>query len=108
MTWTPGTADPTLNNGQVTIGGFSDNPAGPQYTFFECTAPAAANQFTIPAWVLATMAQTGSTTVSGNPFPLGFMYIGQYTNPVQFPPTRGLDLGILTTVMFNGYGVSFQ
>jgi hypothetical protein len=39
--------------------------------------------------------------------PLGFVFIGQYNNPVPFQAT-GVDRGILTDVFFSGSGVLFE
>jgi uncharacterized protein (TIGR03437 family) len=102
-------ADPTKQNGQVTIGGFSyDDPNfNNHYAMFQCTAPAAAKSFTIPSWILSTLPASASLQVGSVTVPLGFLYIGQYNNPVTFQ-APGLDRGIFTDVFFGGTGVLFQ
>jgi hypothetical protein len=104
--WSGG--DPALQNGQVTIGGYSiSSPAHENIALFECTAPLSAKQFTIPGWILGTLPPSGSGQSGSVTYPLGWIWIGQYNTPVTFQAT-GLDRGILTDVFFNGIGVYFQ
>ncbi len=110
--WTGG--DPKLQNGQVTIGALSaigtlsgNSVTFTQLEFLQCTAPASAQQFTIPAWVLSALDPTGSAEFDGIPYTLGWIWIGQYNNPTSFSAT-GLDSGIVTDIFQNGYGVYFK
>jgi hypothetical protein len=102
-------SDPAKQNGQVTIGGFSyDSPTFNNHVaMFQCTAPAAAKSFTIPSWILSTLPASATLQVGSATVPLGFLYIGQYSNPVTFQ-APGLDRGIFTDVFFGGTGVFFQ
>jgi uncharacterized protein (TIGR03437 family) len=102
-------ADSAKQNGQVTIGGISyDDPNfNGHYAMFQCVAPAAAKSFTIPDWVLSTLPASAALQVGSVTVPLGFLYIGQYNNPVEFRAS-GLDRGIYTDVFFAGTGVSFK
>ena len=106
--WTGG--DATLQNGNVTISGFSSTSDFTKYGVFQCAAPMAAHQFTIPKWVLSLLPPSG-TQYAGQggslPFPLGWVYVGQYNKPVEFTAT-GLDRGILTDIFYNGMPVYFQ
>ncbi len=105
--WTGGA--PTMQNGQVTIGGFSVSGASNfnYWTSFQCTAPLAANQLTIPSWVLSALPQTGQYPINGSTVPAGSIWIGQYGAPVTFTAT-GLDRGVLTDVFYLGLSVNFQ
>jgi hypothetical protein len=104
--WSGG--DPAMQNGQVTIGGYSiSSPNYENVAIFECTAPVSAKQFTIPGWILGTLPPSGTGQNGFVTYPLGWMWIGQYNTPVTFQAT-GLDRGILTDVFFNGIGVYFQ
>lgn len=103
--WSGG--DPGLQNGQVTIGGYSFDSALTQTVLFQCTAPASAHTFTIPAWILSLLPPSGSGQNGQVTYPLGWIWIGQYNNPVTFQAEH-LDRGILTDVFFNGVGVYFQ
>ena len=108
--WSGG--DPALQNGQVTIGAMSaaglsatNNPTLLEY--LQCTAPASAQHFTIPGWVLSALPPTGTAQFQGIPYALGWIWIGQYNKPTSFSAT-GLDSGIVTDIFQNGYGVLFQ
>ena len=104
--WSGG--DPGMQNGQVTIGGYSyRNPNYDNWAIFQCTAPVSAKQFTIPGWILATLPPSGTGQNGTTIYPLGWIWIGQYNNPVTFQ-AQGLDRGIYTDVFFNGLGVYFQ
>jgi len=103
VTWTGG--DPTLQNGQVTIAGASNN--GNIGSGFMCTAPLSAGSFTIPKWVLSAMPSTETAYIGIAPYPLGYIWIGQFNNPVTFPAI-GLDRGILMDEFYNGFPVYFQ
>jgi len=100
VTWTGG--DPTLQNGLITIAGYS---VSAQNTFgaFMCTAPVSAQSFTIPKWVLSTMPPTGL----GYSGPNGAIWVGQSNTPVAFQAT-GLDKGILIDEFFIGMPVYFK
>jgi uncharacterized protein (TIGR03437 family) len=104
--WSGG--DPGMQNGQVTIGGYSgSNPNFDNYALFQCTAPVSARQFTIPGWILGTLPPSGTGQNGFVTYPLGWIWIGQYNTPVTFQ-AQGLDRGIYTDVFFNGVGVYFQ
>ena len=106
--WTGG--NPALQNGQVTISAESwQQPTNTTYQaeFLQCTAPASAQQFTIPAWVLSAMPPSGSITEEGEIIPGGWLQVGQYNNPTKFSAT-GLTGGIITDIFYNGIGVFFQ
>jgi hypothetical protein len=103
--WTGGSG--TLQNGQVTIGGYSFTSDYSQAAFFQCTAPFAAGQFTIPSWILSSLPPSGSGNNSGYVYALGWMWIGQYNKPTSFSAT-GLDRGIITDIFYNSEGVYFQ
>ncbi|MGA2038801.1 MAG: hypothetical protein ABSH42_05945 [Bryobacteraceae bacterium] len=103
--WTGG--DPTLQNGQVTIAGYSVDQTETLAMYFECVAPLAAGKFTIPSWVLSTMPASGSVTEGSYTIPLGALEIGQYNNPTTFT-APGLDLGIMTDIFAQGAAVYFN
>jgi uncharacterized protein (TIGR03437 family) len=106
--WTGG--NPALQNGQVTISAESWNqPTSNTYQieFLQCTAPASAQEFTIPAWVLSAMPASGSITEEGITIPGGWIQVGQYNKPTTFSAT-GLTTGIITDIFYNGIGVFFQ
>ena len=104
--WTGG--DAKLQNGMVTIGGFSAVDANySQWVLFQCSAPATAHSFTIPGWILSTLPRSGTGQQGTISYPLGWIWIGQYSNPVTFT-APGLDRGLITDVFFNGFGVYFQ
>jgi uncharacterized protein (TIGR03437 family) len=103
--WTGG--DPTMQNGNVTIGGFSASVTPSLFNTFLCTAPVAAGSFTIPGWVLSGLPQSQEYPINGQTVPLGYIWIGQYSSPVEFTAT-GLDRGIFTDVFFIGFLISFQ
>jgi uncharacterized protein (TIGR03437 family) len=106
LQWTGG--DPNLQNGQVTIGGYSSADATyKQFEWLQCTAPLAAQKFTIPGWVLSTLPPSGTGQAGSIPYPLGWIWIGQYNNPTTFNST-GLDRGIVTDIFYNGLGVYFK
>ena len=100
--------NPALQNGQVTIGALSaDSVDFTKVEFVQCTAPVSAQQFTIPARIMAAMPVTGSASYQNVPYTLGWIWLGQYNNPTTFSAT-GLDKGIITDVFNNGFGVFFQ
>jgi uncharacterized protein (TIGR03437 family) len=105
VTWTGG--DPNMQNGNVTIAGFSAPTSENVSGNFMCTAPLSAGSFTIPKWVLSTMVPSGTAYVGIAPYPIGYIWIGQFNNPVTFQPT-GLDKGILMDEFYNGFPVYFQ
>jgi len=106
VTWTGG--DPTLQNGQVTIAGFSSATSNGSISgAFMCTAPLSAKSFTIPKWVLSTLPPSATGYVGVAPYPIGYIWIGQSNKPVTFQ-APGLDKGILIDEFFNGYPVKFQ
>ena len=102
-------ADAALQNGEVTIGAFSYSSDYTKSAFLQCTAPSAAGQFTIPAWVLSTLPASGTYTyaVGSAALPLGSLSIGQYSIPTTFSAT-GLNRGIITDIFFYRQQVSFQ
>ncbi|MGO4882861.1 MAG: hypothetical protein ACLP59_18875 [Bryobacteraceae bacterium] len=107
--WTGGNA--ALQNGQVTIFAESYNQVNANLFldgWLQCTAPQAAQQFTIPGWVLATLpVSTTVTYSSGGSYPGGWIQIGQYNTPTTFTAT-GLNKGMVTDIFYNGIGVFFQ
>ena len=105
VTWTGG--DPNLQNGQVTIASYSGSTSGNIGGGFMCTAPLAAKSFTIPKWVLSTLPPSGTGYIGIAPYPIGYIWIGQFNTPVTFQ-APGLDKGILMDEFFNGYPVNFQ
>lgn len=105
LTWTGG--DPNKENGQVVIGGYSANSDYSLLTYFQCTAPVTANQVTIPARVLSMLPPSASGQSGTFTYPLGWIWIGQYNDPVTFQ-AAGLDRAIITDVFWNGYGIYFQ
>jgi uncharacterized protein (TIGR03437 family) len=105
LRWSGG--DPTLQNGQVTIGGYSANSALTQFELLQCTAPLSAGQFTIPGWVISALPPSGTGGNADFSYPLGWIWIGQYNTPTSFSAT-GLNGGIITDIFYNGLGVYFQ
>jgi hypothetical protein len=105
VSWTGG--DPNLQNGQITIAGYSLNDTGTQSGGFMCTAPRSSQSFTIPKWVLSTMPPTGSAYIGIEAFPQGGIWIGQFNTPVTFQAT-GLDKGIVMDEFFTGFPVYFK
>ena len=106
--WNGGNAK--MQNGLVTIGASSTpSPDAPyqQTVVLQCTAPLSAGSFTIPKWVLSTLPPSGTGQNPYITYPLGWIWIGQYNNPVTFQ-AQGLDRGILSDVFFNGAGVYFK
>ena len=104
--WTGG--NPAWQNGQVTIGGYSfTNSNQTPLAYFECTAPVAAQKFIIPAWVLSTLPPSGSGQNGSLAYPFGAIWIGQYDTPVTFKAS-GLDRGIISDAIFQGYLVTYQ
>jgi len=104
ITWTGG--DPSLQNGQVTIASYS---AGSNNTggAFMCTAPLSSQSFTIPKWVMSTLPPSTTYSIGTFPIPEGYIWIGQFNNPVTFQAT-GLDRGIVIDEFFNGFPVYFK
>jgi uncharacterized protein (TIGR03437 family) len=105
LQWTGG--NPTLQNGQVTIGVYSGSSDFTQWEALQCTAPLSPGQFTIPAWVLSLLPPSGTGVNSVLTYPLGWIWIGQYNNPTTFSAT-GLTKGIVADIFYNGIGVFFQ
>lgn len=103
--WTGG--DPTMQNGNVTIGGYSVAAGANYWASFQCTAPLAANQFTIPAWILSSLPQTDQYPINGTTLPIASIWIGQYSAPTEFTAT-GLDRGLFTDAIFLGNEVNFN
>jgi len=106
VTWTG--ADPARDNGQVIVAGYSANNGNYDLlSYFQCTAPGSAGQFTIPARMLSMLPASGTGQNGNVTFPLGWIWAGQLNNPTTFQAT-GLDKGIVTDAFYNGYGVYFQ
>ena len=105
VTWTGG--NPNLQNGLVTIAGFSAPTSENVDGAFVCTAPLSAGSFTIPKWVLSSMPPSGTGYIGIAPYPIGYIWIGQFNNPVTFQAS-GLDKGILMDEFYNGFPVYFQ
>jgi uncharacterized protein (TIGR03437 family) len=74
-----------------------------------CIAPASAGTFTIPSFVLATLAPT--PTMDGMPVtsavPNSYLLVGTQTEPINFSAS-GLDDGYLTYRSLIGNGVTVQ
>jgi len=100
-------ADPTLQNGQVTLQAISANSSETVFGFVMCTVPASATSFTIPGWLLSLLPPSGTIQVGATAFPLGFLLVGQYNNPTTFQAS-GLDRGLFTDIFYSGVGVTFQ
>lgn len=88
----------------VSINGFSATDNYALLTYLQCNAPAGANQFTIPAWVLSFLPPSGSTARGD---PLGYLWIGQYDNPLEFQ-AQGLDRGLMTNIIYYLRTVRFE
>ena len=87
-------------NGFFTIGGLSfADSAETQFVEFQCTAPLSASQFTVPAWVLATLPPSATTKNGTEVIPLGFIWIGEYDTPLTFQ-AKGLDRGVITDIFY--------
>jgi uncharacterized protein (TIGR03437 family) len=99
--------DAKLQSGNVTIGGISGNDDFSLSVSLQCVAPLSAHKFTIPAWIPSTLPPSGSRQVGTITVPNGFLWIGQYSNPVKFQAT-GLDKGIITDSFSNGVGLFFR
>lgn len=105
LSWTGG--DAALQNGQVTIGALSANTTFTQFAMIQCSAPAAAHQFTIPAWILSTLPPSGQYPVGSPPWPIGWVWVGQNNKAVVFGAPN-LDKGILTDTFYDRVEVNFQ
>jgi uncharacterized protein (TIGR03437 family) len=105
LRWTGG--DPSMQNGQVTLGALSANSDFSQFALVHCVAPYAPKQFTIPAWILSTLPPSGSYPFGSPPWPIGWVWIGQTNNPVSFSAPN-LDRGILVDTFYNRAEVNFQ
>jgi uncharacterized protein (TIGR03437 family) len=103
--WSGG--DPSMQNGNVTVGAYSETADFNYWASFQCTAPLAAHSFTIPSWVLSALPQTGMYPIAGTLQPVASIWIGQYSAPVEFT-APGLDRGIITDVFYRGMQVNFQ
>lgn len=103
--WTGG--DPKMQNGQVTIEVYSQNSSGNLFSTLQCTAPVAAQQFTIPAWLVSQLPASGSEQSGSITIPLGWVLVGQYNAPVAFQAS-GLDKGMVTDAFFSGVALYFQ
>jgi hypothetical protein len=104
VNWTGGNS--SLQNGLVTIAAAS-NGTGNTFGAFICTAPLAAQSFTIPKWVLSTLPPSETVYLGIAPIPAGYLWIGQFNNPVTFQAT-GLDRGVVIDEFFNGFPVYFK
>lgn len=91
-------------SGLVSINAFSATNNYGLVTYLQCNAPAGAGQFTIPSWVMSFLPPSGSA-LNGNP--LGYLWIGQYDNPLEFQAS-GLDRGLMTDVIYYLRMVRFQ
>jgi len=103
--WSGG--NPSLQNGQVIIGGYSGNSSLTEFELLQCTAPLSAGKLTIPGWVISALPPSGTGGTDPFTYPLGWIWIGQYNNPTSFSAT-GLTSGIITDIFYNGLGVYFQ
>lgn len=101
--------NPSSQNGQLTITAESYNQTATTYQneFVQCSAPVAAQKFTIPGWVMSSLPPSGSFSSEGFTIPEGFIQVGQYNKPTSFTAT-GLTGGVITDIFYNGIGVYFQ
>jgi len=90
ITWTGGSAGT-----YVTISGSSSS--GSVSGFFSCLAPVAAGQFTVPAYVLATLPASTSGSLS----------VGNETVPTSFTAT-GLNFGYAIGIVDYGITAAYQ
>jgi hypothetical protein len=100
VNWSGGSAA-----GYVRISGSSTAATGKFTTVsasFVCTAPAAANQFTVPAPILSALPPTGSGTGSS-----GSLSVAGVTNGAPFV-APGLDAGLITATVSSTIQVSYQ
>jgi uncharacterized protein (TIGR03437 family) len=93
-----------VKDGTASINGVSFSNGYGLAVYFQCTAPVAAGQFTIPSWVLSALPPSGMEQ-NGNP--LGYIWIGQYAPPATFNAT-GLDKGLFTDITFFLRTLKFQ
>jgi len=73
------------------------------YTYFTCSAPVSAGQFTVPAAVLGSLLPTGTVLGNGLP-PAGNGYLYVVNGITQQFSAPGLDLGLL--FLSTGTGIS--
>ena len=100
INWTGGSASLPV----AIIGGNVDLPTNSTSLFF-CLAPAGANSFTVPNYILANVPATRSKVA----FSRGIVYVGPM--PLAGATTftaSGLDLGIAAATNFTGKTVVFQ
>jgi uncharacterized protein (TIGR03437 family) len=98
ITWTGGSA-----NGYVRISGASNAANGP--ASFVCTAPASANQFTVPSWVLQALPATGpAPNYNGL---VSYLSVAGVTNAQAFSAS-GLDAGNITYTVTYTSPVTYQ
>ena len=105
LEWTGG--DANLSNGQVTIGAYSGNDDLTKLVGLQCTAPIAAQKFTIPGWILSALPPSGTGHQGSVTYPQGWVWIGQYNNPTEFTAEH-LSRGVLTDVFYNGLAIYFK
>ena len=102
VNWTGG-----ASNSYVQISGMSVTGNGTLAVlnaYFNCAAPVAANQFTVPRAVLLALPPGGSGPPSG---PFGTLSVSNITGQQFTAP--GLDLGLVSTsVNFNNVIVTYQ
>jgi uncharacterized protein (TIGR03437 family) len=98
VTWTGG--DP---NGFTYIAGTSINANNTAQATFVCLQRTSAGQFLIPSSILLALPPSGNT----GGVPLGFMFVGAYSNPGQFT-APGLDLGFTTYLSTVAKSLSYQ
>jgi hypothetical protein len=71
-------ADPSIQSGQVTLGGYSAaDTTYNRLTSFQCQAPPSAGELTIPASVLPMLPVTGTGQSGTLTYSLGWLWIGQ-------------------------------
>ena len=100
-------ANAAQQSGDIVLYAQSASQDGSQFGFIQCTAPAAAGTFTIPARVLAAMPVSGTGGTVPYQYPEGWIQIGAYSTPTTFSAT-GLTRGIITDIFYNGVGVYFK
>jgi len=106
LQWTGG--NPNLQNGLVTIGGvsFIDTERS-HYMELQCTAPLAPGQFTVPAWIIATLPKSAIMHNGNQAIPLGYVWIGEADTPTAFQ-AFGLSKGIITNTFYLPRNVQFK
>jgi hypothetical protein len=105
VTWTGGDQDAFVD-----IGGASYNSIGGRLLTgsFNCTAPAPAGKFTVPAAVLLALPPTGSLSIGGITVPLStFLSLANFSVKTDLT-LPGLDLTLGYTMSIGLVSTTFQ